>query len=534
MSWVRSITRHSVCSSILRCCTGERSLSKIMSGASLAEASARISSSLPRPTNVPGPAASRSWNTVPPISAPALRANSTSSASDSRSGAPAGPPGMRGERFHATPTRSARSVEDTACVVFIAVAKEPGSGALEESSSRVYAGWKTEVSGRESPRAAVKEIWFAAGESGLRESLGDQGLGCGPGLRIVAESAKPAYVRFPPKPRELALGILARALFDRGFLRRGRDFAAQVGAQFAIADKVKGLGAFGETRGDQTAHLVEPAGCQHRFSAPVNSLIERLPRGLEADFQDPPAGKRRSAGAMHFAQRFAGEQANLNGPDEFLLVRRGDLRRRLRIEAGKHFVQVTRAVFLGRCAESLANFFRALRQIGQTFNQCPKIEPGADGEDGQARTPFDVGKSRQGLLAIAAGGRSFSRIKNVEQMVWYVLALRRRWLRRSDIKAAIKLRGIAGNDFAAELLREKNSERGLAGRSRPENDDQQRERRHGNRICHAAGITRTRRRAICRGKRVGAPPNRQLLVGGFQWEIVQEDKAQADFRAAEG
>src|SRR6266849_472161 len=117
------MTRRAVCSSILRCCTGERSLSKIISGASLALASARISSSLPRPTSVAGSALSRSWKRVPAMAAPALRANSTNSTRDSRSGVPAGIPCTRGERFQATPTRRARSVEGMACVVFIV----PGS-----------------------------------------------------------------------------------------------------------------------------------------------------------------------------------------------------------------------------------------------------------------------------------------------------------------------------------------------------------------------------------------------------------------------
>jgi len=140
-------------------------------------------------------------------------------------------------------------------------------------------------------------------------------------------------VRFPTKPGDLAFGILARALLDRGLCRFECDFAAKMGAEFTITDEVKGLGTLGETRGDYTAHLVEPARRQHRFCAPVDSFIERFARGLETDLQDPPACQRRSAGAMHFAERFAGEQANLDGPDEFLLVGRGDVRRSLRIEA---------------------------------------------------------------------------------------------------------------------------------------------------------------------------------------------------------
>ena len=114
---------------------------------------------------------------------------------------------------------------------------------------------------------------------------------------------------------------------------------------------------------------------------------------------------------------------------------------------------MTCAVCLGRCPEALANPFRALRQISEPFEQRPQIKAGADGEDGQPRTRLEVGKNSQGALAIAAGGSSIGRIQNVEQMVWHVLALGPRWLGSAKVKAPVELRGIAGNDFAAELLR---------------------------------------------------------------------------------
>src|SRR5215471_19595427 len=113
----------------------------------------------------------------------------------------------------------------------------------------------------------------------LPKPLQHQGSGSRHGLRVVTETGKPMDVRFPTKPGDLALGILARALLDRGLSRFECDFAAKIGAEFTITDEVEGLGALGETRGDYTAHLVEPARRQHRFCAPVDSFIERFARG---------------------------------------------------------------------------------------------------------------------------------------------------------------------------------------------------------------------------------------------------------------
>src|SRR5271168_3547498 len=53
------------------------------------------------------------------MSAPALRASSCNSASDSRPCSPTGIPGNRGERFQPTPTRRTRSALEISCVDFI-------------------------------------------------------------------------------------------------------------------------------------------------------------------------------------------------------------------------------------------------------------------------------------------------------------------------------------------------------------------------------------------------------------------------------
>ena len=50
--------------------------------------------------------------------------------------------------------------------------------------------------------------------------------------------------------------------------------------------------------------------------------------------------------------------------------------------------------------------------------------------------------------------------------------------RRADIEAPIDLRGIADQNFAAEALRQRNSQRGFARGSRPQNHYEPRQRRH--------------------------------------------------------
>lgn len=90
------------------------------------------------------------------------------------------------------------------------------------------------------------------------------------------------------------------------------EFAAEVGAEFAVTDEVEGLGVFGKTGGEEAADFVEPACAEHGFSALMDSLIESLARRFEANFKDAPTGERGAAGLMNFGERFSREETDFD------------------------------------------------------------------------------------------------------------------------------------------------------------------------------------------------------------------------------
>src|SRR5215467_12032325 len=135
---------------------------------------------------------------LPAMSAPALRASSTSSASDSRSGAPAGCPGKRGERFHATPTSNARSVTVICWLDFIerrnwfpCLGRERRLGV--SPSGQLYASLL--------PAATIQEFSQIVSRSFLN-------------FYIVTKTCEPMHSVFTAKPGNLPLCILACGLLN--------------------------------------------------------------------------------------------------------------------------------------------------------------------------------------------------------------------------------------------------------------------------------------------------------------------------------
>ena len=122
----------------------------------------------------------------------------------------------------------------------------------------------------------------------------------------VAETPQPVDIGFAAEPGQLAFGVLASSLLDGGARLLEGEFAAEMGAKFAVADEVKGLGVFGQAGGEEAADFIEPAGGEHGFGARLDALIESLARRFKADFEDAPTCERRAAGLVDFGERFSG------------------------------------------------------------------------------------------------------------------------------------------------------------------------------------------------------------------------------------
>src|SRR5579884_3407220 len=133
---------------------------------------------------------------------------------------------------------------------------------------------------------------------------------------------------------------------------------------------------------------------------------------------------------------------------------------------------MTRLVLRSRPAKARAQLFRALRHVGKAIEQRAEVKPGANGEYRQLPATAQVLENADGHVTVSPRRRGLRRIKDVDQMMRNSPALPLARLCRTDIKAAIKLSGIAGNHLAPEPLRQKDRERSFAGGRRSENGDE--------------------------------------------------------------
>src|SRR5882762_11529310 len=155
-------------------------------------------------------------------------------------------------------------------------------------------------------------------------------------------------------------------------------------------------------------------------------------------------------------------------------------------------------------AQPLAQFFRALRNVRETFEQRAQIQSGAGGEYRQPIPLPQAVQNSQGQLAVSARGRFFLRAKNIHQVMRNTAAFGGTGFCGANIKAAIELRRIADHNFPAEPLRELHAERRLS-RSRGANNNNERQERfvftHRKRRCRA----RTKRKISTKSARRRRP-----------------------------
>src|SRR5260370_15427465 len=139
-------------------------------------------------------------------------------------------------------------------------------------------------------------------------------------------------------------------------------------------------------------------------------------------------------------------------------------------------MQMAGWVLFNARAKPLAQCFRALRNVRETFEQRAQIQSRAGGE---YRQPFPLPQAvqhRQRQLAVAARGRFFLRAKNIHQVMRNAAAFGGARFCSANIKATIELRRIADHNFPAEPLREFNAEPPLSRTRRANNNNERQQR----------------------------------------------------------
>ena len=103
---------------------------------------------------------------------------------------------------------------------------------------------------------------------------------------------------------------------------------------------------------------------------------------------------------MDFGERAPGEQADFDGANQLGAIARPDARGGLGIQTPQHAMQVLQAVRVGARFQARAQFFRARRGIGQSFQQRAQIKPRADGKNREPRALAQVFQNGDGSQTI--------------------------------------------------------------------------------------------------------------------------------------
>src|SRR6267143_5292944 len=122
-------------------------------------------------------------------------------------------------------------------------------------------------------------------------------------------------------------------------------------------------------------------------------------------------------------------------------------------------MQMAGRMLLEAGAKPLAQFFRALRNVRKAIEQRAPIQSRADGEYLQAFAFAQVFQNLQSQLAVAPRSCIVSWPQNIDQVMRNAAAFGQAGFSSANVKAAIELRRIAGDNFPGEPLRELHAER---------------------------------------------------------------------------
>src|SRR6267142_647058 len=139
-------------------------------------------------------------------------------------------------------------------------------------------------------------------------------------------------------------------------------------------------------------HFAKPATREHGVRARADAIAQSVARRLQTNFGWCPAQQWFSRGAMHYGERSSSKQAYFDGANDFLLIGGRNFSGGFRVELFQNCMEMTRGMRRGTRAESFTDFFRALRQFCQPFEQRAQIESGTNGEDRQLGAQFQIGE----------------------------------------------------------------------------------------------------------------------------------------------
>ena len=143
-----------------------------------------------------------------------------------------------------------------------------------------------------------------------------------------------------------------------------------------------------------------------------------------------------------------------------------------RVHLFQLFVQGSRAFFGQFCRQLLPQAVRGFfGREADAVEEALNVQPGAAHQDGQLSAGGEVGFQRPGQRSEIRHAEGLVRLQKIDGMVRDAVGLFRRHLGGADIEAFVDLHRICADDLAAELLGQRNAQRGLAGRGRADHSE---------------------------------------------------------------
>ena len=182
---------------------------------------------------------------------------------------------------------------------------------------------------------------------------------------------------------------------------------------------------------------------------------------------------------MNFADGFSRQHAHFDRANNFLSVARRDAGGGFAIQAREQPVQMFGAARLQLFREA----GRAILRSGPARRRvlrAAREDKGRCRRSGRAvcRARAHIFQRVERAAAIFSRGENFVRLDQIDQVMRNAALFGERHFRGADIEMPINLRGIADQNFAAELFGELDSQSRFSRSSGPEDDDEPREVAH--------------------------------------------------------
>jgi hypothetical protein len=242
------------------------------------------------------------------------------------------------------------------------------------------------------------------------------------------------------------------------------DATGKVVEDLAISEGLGRRPAQGLRPGEQLPHLVDQARGEHFLHAAIDPPGQLLARPVE---HEHPTGLGRQPGVellLQRADRLAGLEEDLQGPDEPPGVVGVKPPGGPRIDLGEAAVEVARAVRSGFFLELPAELPVGGRARKDPPQQPFEIQGRPADEEHPAATPPDPVDARLGRLQVLRQAVLLVGLQHVDQVVRHDLPLPGRGLGRAHVHPPVQGHRVHGDDFRPDFRGQRHAHGGLAAR----------------------------------------------------------------------